>query len=230
MYLTSFPAITSATIASDCLGQFWGVGTPCLSCPWSSGSSLVKGGEGSCPVLFFLPGTTSLATSLGSVHPDHLSLVFFIQYCKVSLDSNFHATLTVYPFFSGNLCLILLQFFKHKMKMMVSRIETEQFIKQSLSCTWPVGRCHLSWFFSSGETVFPPIFTTEPGKSCASCTAGFATVAAEQWVIIAKDEKIGWFVLIWTGGSKLWWDPKTWFGLQGGQDQTPHLIIYKVLK
>lgn len=33
-----------------------------------------------------------------------------------------------YPFFSEILCLILFQFFNYKMKVMVSRIETEQSI------------------------------------------------------------------------------------------------------
>lgn len=149
----------------------------------SSGSSLARQGGGSCPVLSFLPGTTLLATSSGSAHPVQFSLVFFVEYCRVSFGSNFHATLMVYPFFSEIPCLILLQFFNYKMRMMVSHIETEQSVKQSLSCIWPVGHCHLSWFFFPGETVFPAIFTAEPCKSCAWCTADFATAAAWQWVV-----------------------------------------------
>lgn len=75
-------------------------------------------------------------------------------------------------------------------------------------------------------------------KSCAWCTAGFAAAAAQQSVVwcgvaasfrkVAKNEKIVWFVPIWTRDRRLWWDPKTWVTLQGCQDQSLHLIIYKV--
>ena len=87
----------------------------------------------------------------------------------------------------------------------------------------------------AGRQFFPTVFTTEPCKSCAWCTAGFA-VAAEQWVmwcgvaatfgkVVVKDKKPSWFVPIWTGERRLWWDPKTLLGLQGCQDQTFQLII-----
>lgn len=206
----------------------------------SSGSPLARQG-GSCPVPSFIPGTISPATSSGPAYPVQLSLVFFIEYCWDLFVSNFHVTLMFYPFFSEILCLILFQFFNYKMKVMVSRIETEQSIKQSLSCIWPVGHWHLSWFFFPGETVFPTVFSTEPCKSCAWCAAGFATAAAQQRVVwcgaaatfgkvVGKDKKIGWFVPVWIGERRLWCDPKTLVGLQGCQDQTLHVIIYKVLK